>query len=112
MSQHQTYSHCVTERLPTIDELIEPLREIEAKDLILKILKVGVVNFRTHARDRMDERALSSPDVLNVLRAGYVKPSEYENGTWRYQVCTERMTVVVAFRSKTELRIVTAWRHD
>ena len=46
----------------------------------------------------------------NVLRAGTVGPAEAEHGEWRYRVRTQRMAVVVAFRSETELRVVTAWR--
>ena len=49
-------------------------------------------------------------DVANVLRGGVVDPGEYENGSWRYRVRTARIAVIVAFRSETELRVVTAWR--
>ena len=49
-------------------------------------------------------------DAINVLRGGIVEPGEFENGSWRYRVRTQRMYVVVAFRSETELRVVTAWR--
>ena len=44
-----------------------------------------------------------------VSRGGIVEPAEFESGSWRYRVRTARMCVV-AFRSETELRIVTAWR--
>jgi hypothetical protein len=49
-------------------------------------------------------------DVVNVLRGGVVRPGELDRGTWRYQVQTGRLTVVVALRSKDELSVVTAWR--
>lgn len=49
-------------------------------------------------------------DVDNVLRGGAVDPGEYENGSWRYRVRTERIVVVITFRSEIELVIVTAWR--
>ncbi len=53
---------------------------------------------------------MTTVDAVNVLRGGVVRPGEFENGTWRYRVQTRRMTVVVAFRSTTELTVVTAWR--
>lgn len=58
----------------------------------------------------MAERDLSEIDVKNVLRGGVVDPGEYENCRWTYQIRTQRMAVVVAFRSETELVVVTAWR--
>jgi hypothetical protein len=39
-----------------------------------------------------------------------VDPAEFENSSWRYRVRTARIAVIVAFRSETELRVVTAWR--
>jgi hypothetical protein len=53
---------------------------------------------------------MSTVDAVNVLRGGVVRPGEYEKSTRRYRVQTGRMTVVVAFRSKDELVVVTAWR--
>lgn len=49
-------------------------------------------------------------DVVNILRGGVVEQPELVNGTWRYRVRTQRMTVVIAFRSDAEIRVVTAWR--
>lgn len=45
-----------------------------------------------------------------MLRGGIVQPPEYEKGTWRYRVETGRMAVVIAFRSRSELVVITAWR--
>ena len=58
----------------------------------------------------MTKDDLSIVDCVNVLRAGVVEPAEYENGSWRYRVRTQRIYVVVAFRSEKQLVIVTAWR--
>lgn len=43
---------------------------------------------------------------------GVVEPAEFENGSWRYRVRTNRMMVVVAFDedSESELVVVTGWR--
>jgi hypothetical protein len=53
---------------------------------------------------------LTAVDATNVLRGGVVEPGEFENGSWRYRIRTQRIYVVVSFRSETELRVVTAWR--
>ncbi len=53
---------------------------------------------------------IDSIDVINVLRGGVVAPPELIDGTYRYQVRTNKIVVVIAFASETALRIVTAWR--
>ena len=58
----------------------------------------------------MEADDLKAGDCLNVLRGGWVEPAELEAGTWRYRVATQRIVVVVAFRSETVLVVVTAWR--
>jgi len=90
--------------------LIEPLSQSDAKRLIQEIVGNGSVTFSGHAQQEMDKDDLAATDVLNMLDGGVVEPAEFENGSWRYRVRTARMCVVVAFRSETELRVVTAWR--
>lgn len=95
-----------------MDELEEPLSEVVAKQFIRRILETGDTRFASHAEQRMQERNLSSVDVVNVLRAGVVAPAEHENGSWRYRVRTPRIEVVIAFRSSTSLVVVSAWRTE
>lgn len=49
-------------------------------------------------------------DCLAILRAGQCEPAEWENGSWRYRVRTNRMYCVVTFVSDETLCIITAWR--
>jgi hypothetical protein len=91
-------------------ELDEPLDPNEAKRLIRTILKEGIFSFSTHADREMKKDDLNNVDCVNVLRGGVVEQPEHENGTWRYRVRTNRIVVVVAFRSSKELLVVTAWR--
>ena len=62
-------------------------------------------------------------DVVNILRGGVVQAAEWENGSWRDRVLTQRMAAVAAFEpdvqvvpadeddvSAMELIVVTAWR--
>ncbi len=88
----------------------EPLSPPEAKRLIREILAGGEVVSSRHATEEMKNDDLTMVDCINVLRGGVVEPAEWENGTWRYRVHTQRIWVVVAFRSETRLVVVTAWR--
>lgn len=91
--------------------LEEPLDQVAAKELIRRILSHGsLVPPRGHALREMEKDDLSTVDVTNVLRGGVVRPAEFENGCWRYRVETQRIVVVVGFRSSTELYVATAWR--
>ena len=90
--------------------LQEPLANDAAKKLIVSILKTGTVSFSSHALEEMAKDDLTTVDVTNVLRGGFVEFSELERGSWRYRVRTSRMTVVVAFRSEKMMSVVTAWR--
>lgn len=90
--------------------LEEPLKPDRARRLIREILDSGQTTFSRHAEEELAADGLSTQDAVNVLRAGTVDPAEFEKGCWRYRVRTPRMVVVVAFRSATEIRVVTAWR--
>jgi hypothetical protein len=68
------------------------------------------VTFSGHSLGALADDDLSTVDAVNVLRAGIVDPAEFEKTCWRYRVRTRRLVVVIAFRSESEIRIVTAWR--
>ena len=86
------------------------MRPPDARRLIREILISGEVVSSGHAADEMAKDDLTLVDCINVLRGGIVEPAEFERGAWRYRVHTERIGVVVAFRSETRLVVVTAWR--
>ena len=91
--------------------LAEPLALTAAKSLVRAILASGTVDLSvTHAQERLGERAMDALDVENVLRCGAVKSCTQVRGTWRYRVETSRMVVVIAFRSRKRLAVITAWR--
>lgn len=91
--------------------MIEPLDNAKAKRLITSILGGGMVSFTGHALKEMARDSMNEQDCVNVLRGGWVEFSEIIQGTWRYRTRTREMCVVVAFRSETELAVVTAWRN-
>jgi hypothetical protein len=88
----------------------EPLDPVAAKALIRRILDAGVVTFSAHALEELSKDGLTTVDAVNALRGGVAGPGELERGTWRYPVRTARLVVVVAFRSESELVVVTGWR--
>ena len=87
-----------------------PLAPDAARQLIREILRAGRFIYSKHAKEELLADRLTTVDCENVLRGGVVRPGEFENGSWRYRVETDRITVVVAFRSEHELVVVTAWR--
>lgn len=88
----------------------EPFSPPDAKARIRRILADGSISPSKHALEELAKDEMTMVDVVNVLRGGVVEPGELERGSYRYRVRTNRMAVVAAFRSETELRIVTGWR--
>lgn len=81
-----------------------------ARKLLREILASGRLTFSGHGKKEMAKDKLTTPDVVNVLRAGVVEPSEFENGSWRHRVKTNTICVVVVLVSEQEAVVVTAWR--
>ncbi len=90
--------------------LREPLSPGHAKSLIRSILTSGQVRFSGHAEKEMAKDQLTAVDCVNVLRGGVVQQAELERGSWRHRVTTQRIAVVIVFRSEAVLVVVTAWR--
>lgn len=88
----------------------EPLDAVRVRTLVQDIIVNGIVAYTKHIRERAVEKSFTLEDVLNTLRGGVCIDAIIENGTWRYQVGTPTMVVVVAFRSESELVTITAWR--
>jgi hypothetical protein len=88
----------------------EPLAPDAAKRLLREILRAGRLTYSSHAKQELLADEITTLDVVNVLRGGVVRPGEFEHGSWRYRVETQRIAVVVAFRSELHLVVVTAWR--
>lgn len=88
----------------------EPLAPDAAKRLLREILRAGRLTYSSHAKQELLADEITTLDVVNVLRGGVVRPGEFEHGSWRYRVETQRIAVVVAFRSELHLVVITAWR--
>ena len=81
-----------------------------ARKLLREILAAGTLWYSQHAKREMEQRKITTMDVVNVLRAGVVEPSEFEHGSWRHRVKTNRICVVVVLVSEHEAVAVTTWR--
>ena len=82
----------------------------KARKLLRQILVSGTLTFSGHAKKEMVKDNLTMQDVVNVLRAGVVEPSEFEQGSWRHRVKTNAICVVVVLVSEREAVVVTIWR--
>jgi hypothetical protein len=103
-----------------------PLKATDARKLIRRLLDEGKFvppGKGIHARKEMDKDGLTDVDAANVLRGGAVREAEWENGSWRHRVETQKMVFVVTFDpepaglpaadddvSDLELVLVTGWR--
>jgi hypothetical protein len=71
----------------------------------------NLISFSKHALEEMENDNLRTGDILNVLKAGKIFDApEFENGSYRYRIQTQKITVVIAFRKPNHVVIVTAWR--
>lgn len=60
----------------------------------------------------MKKRDLKTGDVINVLHKGQIYGDpEFENGSWRYRIQTNNITIVIAFRKPNHVVVVSAWRN-
>ncbi len=82
----------------------------KARRLLGEILVSGTLTYSGHAKKELAKDKLTTQDVVNVLRAGVVEPSEFERGSWRHRVKTNTICVVVVLVSEQEAVVVTAWR--
>ena len=87
----------------------EPYGADIVKRLMRETIASGSVMFSPHANRELAVDGLTLEDALNTIKGGAVQPGEWENGSWRYQVRTRRLCVVVAF-APGRLVVVTAWR--
>ncbi len=71
------------------------------------------VSFSRHAIEELGNDDLSTVDAINVLKsqsARIEEEGEQNAHGWTYRLKTNRIVIVVAFISETQIKIVTAWR--
>jgi hypothetical protein len=82
-----------------------PLGKIRAQT-ILRGLRSGRVFFTRHAEERMVERGISRPDVLDCLASGFAieEPAQMPKGSWRIRLAW--------FRAGKRISVVTELDED
>jgi hypothetical protein len=91
----------------------EPLGEVEARQLIRKILEGenGQVLFSRHARlESMPDENITEDEIIRCLATGFCSGVTFERSSWRYTMEIPRLAVVVAFNTETNAIVVTTWR--
>jgi hypothetical protein len=99
--------------LKSLIDVTSRLSPGQARKIISAILNnnSNLISFTKHAREQMFDRNLKTGDVLNVLKAGKIwQDPELVNESFRYRVCTLKITVVIAFRKPNNIVVITAWR--
>ena len=92
-----------------IDENDEPFNQRRAMGIVRKIYAQGLVLYDPHLLERMKERNILEKDVTNVLTRGWIyEAAEYENGSYRYRVETNRYWVRIAFDPPATMVVITA----
>lgn len=86
----------------------------QARKILSQILNERAdirISFSKHCREELKNDCLTTVDVFNVLKAGFIKTDPEEvKGTYRYRVETERIVVIIAFLEPDWIRCITAWR--
>lgn len=82
------------------------MRRKLAKAIVLD----GITTFSKHCRERMKDHGMDALDCENTARGGWCEMVDFRDGTYRYQICTHRFVVVVAFDEPDEMTFVTCWK--
>jgi hypothetical protein len=90
----------------------EPLKPQQVKSLVLKAVESESVLFTSHALSELENDRLVPLDAMRVLRGGAASHGEFENGSWRYQIRSGSIVVVVRFLDFAPVKtlVITAWK--
>ena len=89
----------------------EPLSPPAAKKAILAAIeRGGKIHYKHHLIEKLEERGLTTVDVVNVLRGGWVEIDGLHDGSWRHRVNTYKLRVVLEIVGPAEIVVITAMR--
>lgn len=99
-----------------MDEL-DPSVELtggDLRDLVVCCLEIGRISLEeAHARERMNERRVTAPQIEGVLRSGALRTEGFGRHSWRYSAAARGIVVVFTFDIDDEgalLVVITAIR--
>ena len=101
--------------ISTKDYRQKRLDKTQARKLVTEITNRFPTNIRysAHALEELKKDNLTTSDVLNIIKsadAKIIKEPDFEKGSYRYRLETQRIVVVVSFDSPTSFVVITAWR--
>lgn len=86
----------------------------KARKLSLELCKKSKIIFSKHSLKELINDDLDRMDAINVIMspsAKIIKSPEFENGSWRYRVETNKICVVITFTEKPSgIIVVTVFR--
>jgi hypothetical protein len=90
----------------------EPLKPNQVKSLVVTAVATGSVLFTSHALRELAKDRMTPDDATRVLRGGAASHGEFENGSWRYQMRSGSVVVVIEFVMFTPVKtlVITAWK--
>jgi hypothetical protein len=84
------------------------------RDAVVYCLEIGRISFEeTHARERMNERQVTAPQIEGVLRSGALRTEGFGRASWRYSATGRGIVVIFTFDVDDEgalLVVITAIR--
>jgi hypothetical protein len=100
-----------------VDVEIDPIVELTGgslRDAVVFCLEIGRISLEeTHARDRMNERRVTAPQIEGVLRSGALRTEGFGRDSWRYSATGRGIVVIFTFELDDEgalLVVITAIR--
>lgn len=94
-------------------DLTSRMSRIQARKKLSEFLKLkpNRIIQTKHFKQEMANDDLIMNDVINVLHKGQIlEDPEFENGSYRYRVQTNKIVVVIAFNNPDRIILVTTWR--
>jgi hypothetical protein len=88
----------------------EPYTEPQLKKICRAASQTGSIVLSKHAKERMAEQGLIMNDVINTLRGGKLRHTDFENGVYKYRLTTGKVDAVVIVTGPDSIFIVTAFR--
>lgn len=93
---------------------LKHLNKNEARKLLIKMMANDCkILFTDHAIKELKNDDLDRVDAINILSSSaskIVDEPEQKNGNWRYRVITEKICVVIEFKSVNGILVITVFR--
>jgi len=100
--------------MKSIIDLRSRMGNNRVRKVLTEILKSRPNNIviTSHCKKELKNDDLIVNDLINVLHKGMIyQDPEFEHGSWRYRVETNKITVIITFEKPQKIICVTTWRN-